>query len=270
MLKFLKPKEILLSNGKKVQPPFNPAIIIIPVFIALVIISVNVTGFKFSTLIKRGYQFVYIIIMMFPPKWAYLKSVINPMIATVAMSLLGTFFAAVFAVPLAYLSASNMNRNKIILWIVRFIMSIFRTLPVLIIALILTYVFGYGTFAGMLAIFVFTLSIITKMFYEQIENVDMGPFEALESSGASRVQAFITAILPQVNGQLVSTILYNFEMNVRNAALLGYVGAGGIGLLMNEKIGYRQYDQLIVILVLLLAVVVCLETLSRQIRKRLI
>jgi len=268
MLEFLKPKPLELSNGKKVKQPFNIAIIIVPIFIFLLFYFGRLTNFSLTVLLRRGHQFFAIIRAMFPINFSYLSAVINPMIATISMSFLGTVFAAVLSIPLAYLSSSNMNQNKILLQAVRFVMGILRTLPVLIVALILTYIFGVGTFAGTLAIFVFTLSIITKMFYEQIEDVDMGPFEALESSGASRVKCFFAAVMPQLKGQYISNILYNFEMNVRNAAILGYVGAGGIGLLMNEKIGWREYDKLIVILIVLLIVVVIIESVSRVIRKK--
>jgi phosphonate transport system permease protein len=126
-----------------------------------------------------------------------------------------------------------------------------------------------GSFAGTVAIALFTWLIMTKMLYELIETVDMGPFEAVESSGAGRIKAFWVSILPQILGQFISLILYNFEMNVRTASILGYVGAGGIGLLLNEKLGWRQYDKVGTILLTLLVTVYAIETLSRAIRKKL-
>lgn len=207
---------------------------------------------------------------MFPPKWGYLPKVWVPMFETIGMSVLGTFLAAVIGLPIAYFSTVNMNQNKVVRGILRFVMSIFRTIPVLMLALMLTYIFGVGTFTGMVSLFLFTTSIVAKMTYEQIELVDMGPFEAVISSGASRARGFVVAVIPQIAGFYISTILYNLEMNIRSAAILGYVGAGGIGILMNDRIGLRQYDELTVILILLLATVVVIEALSRTIRKRLL
>ena len=264
------PHKIVLDNGKEVQPPFKISLVVMIILIVLIVLSARVTGFSFMKLIERGNEFVIFLKRVWPPNINYLNRVTKPMIQSIAMSFLGTFFAALVGLPFSYLSAENMNRNPISRAIVRFSLNIFRTIPVLIIALLMTYVFGLGTFAGTVAIFLFTTSIITKMTYEQIELVDMGPFEAMISTGATQVKAFIVAILPQISGLYLSTILYNLEMNIRSAAILGYVGAGGIGTLMNEAIGWRRYDNLVVILLMLLVTVVIIETISRRIRKRLV
>lgn len=265
----LYPKSITLDNGKVVKPPIRMNVIVSIILIILIYLSAKITGFNFSMLIQGGSEFFKFLTRMMPPNLGFAKDVMNPMLQTFAMSFLGTLLAAIFALPVAYLSATNMNQNTLTRTIIRFIMSIFRTIPVLIIALIMTYIFGLGTFAGMIAIFLFTFSIVTKMTYEQIEMVDMGPFEASISTGASRFQSFIASVIPQISGLYLSTILYNLEMNIRSAAVLGYVGAGGIGTLMNQSIGWRQYQNLATILLILLVSVFCIEALSRQIRKRL-
>ena len=107
------------------------------------------------------------------------------------------------------------------------------------------------------------------MLYEKIETVDMGPFEAMEAVGATRLKAFIGAIMPQILPSYLSICLYTFEINVRYAAILGYVGAGGIGLILNEKIGWREYDKLGMILIMLFITVVIIENVSKYIRERL-
>lgn len=264
------PQTITLGNGKDVKPPFRKSVIITAIVLICLIVSMQMTNFDLVTLIQGGGEFFKFLGRLFPPNFDYIATVTNPMIQTLAMSFLGTLFAAIFALPFAYLCATNMNENKAFRSVLRFAMSIFRTIPVLIIALIMTYIFGLGTFSGMLAIFLFTFSILTKMTYEQIELVDMGPFEASISTGASRPKAFISSIIPQVSGLYLSSILYNLEMNIRSAAVLGYVGAGGIGTLMNQSIGWRQYDNLSTILIILLITVVIIEMLSRYIRKKLI
>lgn len=264
------PKPIVLNNGKEVKPPFRIGIIVIVIMGVLLYFSAKVTNFNLILLINGGEEFFRFLGRLFPPNLKYATTVMNPMIQTFAMSFLGTLFAGIFALPMAYLSASNMNQNRLARGIVRFVMSFFRTIPVLIIALIMTYIFGLGTFSGMIAIFLFTFSILTKMTYEQIELVDMGPFEASISTGASRFKAFVGSVVPQISGLYLSSILYNLEMNIRSAAVLGYVGAGGIGTLMNENIGWRQYQNLSTILIILLISVILIEMLSRYIRKRLI
>ncbi len=263
------PELLVLGNGKTVQPKRSVMVFILPILTIAVIFSANVIGFDLEVLIRRGAQFFVIVGRMIPPDWNYIPDVIGPLLETIMMSILGTMIGAFLSLPLAFLSSDNIIKNKAFLWTLRMIVSLFRTLPILIFAFILKYIFGIGTFAGTLAIALFTWLIMTKMLYEIIETVDMGPFEAIESSGASRVRAFTVSIIPQIIGQYISIALYNFEMNIRSAAILGYVGAGGIGLLLNEKLGWRQYDRVGLILFALLVTVYVIETISRYIRKRL-
>lgn len=265
----LFPSPLTLPNGKIVQPKRSSMVYIVPLMVILILYSMELTDFSFIVLFKRGYQFFVIVGRMIPPDFGFIPKLIQPMIETIMMSITGTLGGAILALPLAFLSSDNIIKNKIFLWVNRFTFSVLRTLPILIIALLAKYVFGLGSFAGTIAIAFFTWLIMTKMLYELIETVDMGPFEAVESSGASRIRAFWVSIMPQILGQYISFTLYNFEMNVRSAAILGYVGAGGIGLLLNEKLGWRQYDKVGMILLAMLVTVYAIESLSRWIRKKL-
>jgi phosphonate transport system permease protein len=143
-------------------------------------------------------------------------------------------------------------------------------LPTLVSALIATFIFGLGTIAGTTAIAIFSFSYIGKILYEEIETVDMGAFEAMEAMGTTKTRAFIVAIIPQVLPSFLSNSLYNFEGNVRYAAVLGYVGAGGIGMILNEQLGWREYPNVGMILVVLLITVFVIESISRWARKKLV
>lgn len=264
-----KPEKIVLDNGKEIQPPKSIVPYIVIGIVIAVILSANITGFNFSIILNRGEQFFVILKDMFPPDFSYTKSVITPLIETIKMSILGSMIGCFLAIPFAILSSFNINTSKVTLNTVRFILSINRTLPTLIIALMATYIFGLGSFAGTVAIAIFTLGIVAKMFYEKIETVDMGPFEAMEAVGATRLKAFIGAIMPQILPSYLSICLYSLEINIRNAAILGYVGAGGIGLILNEKLGWREYDKVGMILVMLFVTVVIIENLSKYFRERL-
>jgi phosphonate transport system permease protein len=265
----LHPAPLVLSNGKTVTPKRSPMVIIGPLLLVLIFWAMDITRFNFYTLIRRGGQFFVIIGRMIPPDWAYLPVVIEPLIETIMMSITGTLVGAALALPLAFLSSDNIIKNKVFLWVNRLFFSVLRTLPILVFALLFKYIFGIGAFAGTLAIAFFTWLIMTKMLYEIVETIDMGPFEAIESSGATRLRTFWSAIMPQILGQYISITLYNLEMNVRSAAILGYVGAGGLGLLLNEKLGWRQYDKVGLILFALLITVYAIESISRLIRKKL-
>lgn len=263
------PEKIVLSDGKEIKPPMPVTPYIIIGLLVAVYISINITGFSFKTLVNRGSYFFDIIRDMFPPDFGYASKVVSPLIETIKMSILGSIIGSFLAIPFAILSSVNITRSRVVIALVRFVLSITRTLPTLIIALLATYFFGLGTFAGTVAITIFTFGLVVKMLYEKIETVDMGPFEAMEAVGSTRLKAFIGSIMPQIASSYVAIYLYSLELNVRYAAILGYVGAGGIGVILNEKIGWRQYDQVGMVLVMLFITVVIIEQVSKYVRERL-
>lgn len=263
------PSSLELNNGKVVQPPKPLTPYIIIGLLIVTVIAIQVTGFNLATILSRGNQFFVILVRMVPPDFAYSSKVWGPLIDTILMSFMGAAVGSFMAIPFAVMSSSNINTNKVLLSAIRFVLSLIRTIPTLIIALIATYIFDIGTFAGTLAIGIFTFGIVAKMLYEQIETVDMAPFEAMESLGATKTQAFVGAVMPQILPTYFSICLYTLEINVRYAAILGYVGAGGIGLLLDEKLGWREYERVGIVLLLLFLTVVTIESISRYLRGRL-
>lgn len=264
------PKTLTLPNGKEIKKPRSRAPLAAAVLLALTILSVKVTGFHMGILVSRIQEFFVILGQMFPPAWSYMPQVWQPLFDTVKMSLLGSFIGSVLVIPFAMLASSNMIHGRILVAFMRLLLSIIRTLPTLVSALIATYVFGLGTLAGTTAIAIFTFAYIGKILYEEIETVDMGSFEALEAMGATKTRSFIYAIVPQVLPSYLSNCLFCFEGNVRYASILGYVGAGGLGLILNEKIGWREYSCVGMILLALFVTVFIIETISRAARKRLV
>ncbi len=267
--KIFTPKKILLSNGKAVEEKCSRAPLIILLLVIAIYASVKITGFSMSTILIRGSQFFVILGQMFPPKVSYVSGIWQPLLDTIKMSLLGSIAGSISAIPFAIIASGNMITNRIILMVVRLFLSLVRTLPTLVTALIATYICGLGTMAGTVSIGVFTFAYVGKQLYEQIETVDMGAFEAMEAMGANRTCAFISSILPQVSPSYLSICLFCFEGNVRYASILGYVGAGGLGLILNEKIGWREYDSVGMILAILFLTVLFIEALSHFIREKL-
>lgn len=263
------PREFVLPNGRAVMEKRSRMPLILLLVLALTALSVHITGFDLTVLVKKGGKFFDILKAMIPPNTGYLPKIWEPLLDTLKMSILGSFLGAVLAVPFAILAASNIVSNRAVVFVVRLFLSLVRTLPTLVCALIATYIFGLGTMAGTTAIAVFTFAYVGKQLFEIIETVDMGPFEAMEALGANRLQAFVTAVFPQVLPTYLSVSLFCLEGNVRYASILGYVGAGGLGLIMNEKIGWREYDSLGMILIVLFVTVVVIEGLSHALRKRL-
>lgn len=267
--KIFSPKKHTLSSGKEVYEKRSINIIIIPLIILMFALSIKITGFNFHMLRENGSNFFIILKDLFKPNMKYLPNVIKPLVDTIKMSFLGSFLGAILCVPFAFLASTNMVSNKFINWIVRIMFSIMRTIPTLVNALIATYIFGLGTFAGTVAIFIFSFSYVGKLTYEQIETVNMGSFEAMISMGYTRPMAFIKGVIPQILPVYLSTALYNFEGNVRYAAILGYVGAGGLGLLLNENVSWREYNNTGTILLCLLITVFIIETITSHFRRKL-
>lgn len=267
--RLFSPRSLELSNGTRVKPPRSIVPLVLIIVAILTYLSAVITGFDFTVLLKRGNEFFVVLARMIPPDLTYVIKVINPLLDTLKMSFLGSAIGALLAFPAAVVSSSNINHSKWSLSLMRLFLSVIRTLPVLIIALIATYIFGIGTFAGTVAIAIFTFGIVSKMLYEQIETVDMSAFTAMEAMGLNKGQSFRQAVIPQIMPSYLSIALYSFEINVRYAAILGYVGAGGIGLILDEQIGWRSYDRASTILIMLFIAVVIIETTSRKLRERL-
>ena len=266
--RIFKPEHIVLDNGHTVDRPKSRTPLILVAFIIIVFISMQTTNFNLPRLISRISQFPVILGQIFTPNLHYFDKVIPLLVETMKMSIVGTVVGCIIGLPLAILASSNINKNKPTLLICRFILSILRSIPTLIYATVFALIFNLGAFAGTAAIAVFTLSIVAKMLYEAIETIDMGPFEAMQSFGATTLQSFWTACMPQILPQYFDNCLYCFEMNVRASSILGYVGAGGLGILIRERTGYRQYHDLGTILLTLFVVVWAIDQLNNWIRSK--
>lgn len=268
--KIFPPKKISLPNGKVIfQQRSRTPFILLVVFI-MILISLEFTNFSFKVLFTRINEFFVIIINMIPPNWGYITNTWNPLMDTLKMSLFGSVVGAAIALPVAVFASSNIIKNKFVVASFKTILSLLRTLPTLVTALIATFVFGLGPTAGTVAIMLFTISYVGKLLYEAIENVDMGAFEAMESAGMTRIQSFRYGVFSQVLPSYLSQSLFCFEGNVRYAAILGYVGAGGVGLLINEGLGWRDYPSVGMIILALVITVFIIERISEHFRKKLI
>ena len=141
------PKTMTLENGKVIKESRSRTPLILIVLLAVIIISGEITGFSLSTLLSRGEQFFVIIAQMFPPKWDYIQQIWTPLFDTIKMSLLGSVIGSVVVIPFSIIASSNIVKNRIIIMLTRLFLSIARTLPTLVTALIATSMFGLGTLA---------------------------------------------------------------------------------------------------------------------------
>lgn len=267
--RIFKPKLITLQNGHTVYKPQSRTPFIVALLILAIWWALKMTGFSPKIIVERFSELLVLFKKILQPKWSFFPKVIKPLLDTIKMSVLGTVIGCTVALPVSILASGNINSTSWIVAVCRFILGLIRTLPTLILAQVCALIFGLGTFAGTVAIAIFTFGVVSKMLFESIETIDMGPFEAMESLGANKFQAFWSACMPQILPVYLSHSLYCFEMNVRASAILGYVGAGGLGITINERIGWRDYNSLGMILLTLFVAVTVIEFTSAYLRRKL-
>ena len=200
--------------------------------------------------------------------------VMKQMIITVFQALLATTLGAFAAIPFSFLAARNLTgRNRLSIWIyylARGTFDILRSIEALLYVAIFVFWVGIGPFAGTLALAVTSFALVGKLYADAIENIDMGPMEAITATGANRLQAIVYAILPQIVPPFVSYSIYQWDINVRMATIIGFAGGGGIGLLLNTYFGQLQYHRAGTIVAVIVLVVALLDFASAKIRERMV
>ena len=207
--------------------------------------------------------------------WAYVslpdgEDLLHGLIDTLAIAILGTFISAFLSVPFAFWAATNMSSGKLTSGFGKFVLSFVRTFPELVMALLFIKAVGPGSFAGVLALGLHSIGMLGKLYSEGIENIDKGPTEALLATGANRFQILWYAVLPQVLPDFLSYTLYRFEINVRSAAILGVIGAGGIGTPLIFALSSRNWSRVGIILLGIILMVIIIDLISSSIRKRIV
>ncbi|MEX1377407.1 MAG: phosphonate ABC transporter, permease protein PhnE [Eubacteriales bacterium] len=188
---------------------------------------------------------------------------------TIAIAISGTFVSAIISIPFALLASQNIVGEKVSK-VGKVIVTLIRSFPELILALMFISVVGPGAPAGILALGIHSIGMLAKLFSESIESMDMGVKEALESCGGNRWEALFRAILPQVSPELISYTLYRFEINMRAASTLGLVGAGGIGAPLIFAIRNRAWSRAGIIIIVLIITVTVIDQISGRIRKKIV
>lgn len=194
------------------------------------------------------------------------QTVAGATLETVQMALAGTFLALVVAFPIGFLAARNTTPHPMVYYSVRGALNFVRTIPDLALGLLFVAAVGLGAFAGTLALAIHTATVLGKLVSESVENIDEGVVEAIRATGAGYAQIVSFAVLPQVLPDLISFTLYRLETNIRAASVLGLIGAGGIGYLMNTSFRTFQYQEAAAIVLVLIALVMLVDYLSSRLR----
>ncbi|MFV0556658.1 MAG: phosphonate ABC transporter, permease protein PhnE [Lactovum sp.] len=189
-------------------------------------------------------------------------------VETLAIAFLGTILGSIVSLPLAFLASKNIVPK----WLTHLVMCgiiMIRTIPVFILGLMWIRVTGPGAFCGVMTMTISSIGMVSKLFIEFIEDIDNGVIEFLDSSGATKYQKVVYGIIPQLSSNFISTAIYRFEINIKNAAVLGLVGAGGIGYPLISAIQNNRWSDAGAYLFGLVILVILVEIFSTKIRKKL-
>jgi phosphonate transport system permease protein len=196
-------------------------------------------------------------------KWAWL------IFETSQMALLGTLFGSMISFALCFLAARNLSPSPLAYQLSRRFLEFCRTVPEIVFALIFVWAFGIGPLAGILAIIIHTAGANGKLFAEVAENAETNAMEGVRAAGGNWVHRMRFGVLPQVLPNFLSYLLLRFEINVRGASVLGFVGAGGIGEELYHVIAFNYYEEISAILVLIVITVASIDLLSERLRRGL-
>jgi phosphonate transport system permease protein len=204
---------------------------------------------------------------MWPPDLSILERVWQETLLTIQLAWVATVICAFLSVPVGFLAARNVMKNQLIRGMVIFVLNADRAIDSLILALFFVSAVGLGPFPGMLALAIHSVGMLGKLFADAIEAIDPGPVEALESAGAGKLATIRWAIWPQVAPHFISFFLFRFELNVRAAVVLGLVGAGGIGFLLNQYMRLFQYQKVATVILVILGLVMFVDFFSSKLRR---
>ena len=214
--------------------------------------------FDLRVLVRSGPRFAEFFGRLVPPDWSVTGLVVRSAIETIMIAFAGTAIAVVVALPLGFLAASNVSPP----WIthpVKWLLSFIRSIPLIVVAMLCVAAVGLGPFPGVLAIAFHSIGMLGKFYAEEFETAERGIVSAVRGTGATWGQTLRFGLFPQSIPQVLAFTVYRFEMNFRDAAVLGLVGAGGIGFYIQLYVRGFQYEKVAVLLVVIVGVVTLLD-----------
>lgn len=208
---------------------------------------------------------------MVPPRWSYMSEMWRSLWDTLAIATLGTLLAIFVAVPIAFLAARNTTPSVTLIRPVALLIIVSsRSINALIWALLLVTILGPGVFAGIIAIALRSIGFVGKLLYEAIEEIDHSQVEAIQATGASPAQVMNYGIVPQILPAFAGISVFRWDINIRESAVVGLVGAGGIGLNLEASLNTLAWSQVSLILLVILATVLVSEWVSAKVRHAII
>jgi phosphonate transport system permease protein len=246
------------------------ALLIVTVIGVLGLWAAHGTQFNIPKLITGVPQIVDLLGRMLPPDLTVLPRLAHPLLETLEMALLGTTFAVIVALPLAFLAATNTAPHAAVSVVVRLAVSVLRTVPELIWAMVLVTAVGLGPFPGVIALTLHTIGGHGKLYYEAVEASPRGVVEAMDAMGVGRFRTIWYGIVPSILPGLLSNTLFYWEYNNRASTVLGLVGAGGIGFALTRALADFQYHEVTTCLILIVLILIVIDRVSADLRRRII
>jgi phosphonate transport system permease protein len=235
--------------------------------VAVALVALWIAGFfDAQRFVEGGPALAQLMSEMVPPNFERWRAWVRPLIDTLAMAVAGTAVAVVLSLPLAFLAARNTTPHWLVYQAARSLLALLRSIPEIILGVIFVAAVGFGALPGVLALGLHSVGMVGKFYAETIEHVDERPLEAARAAGATRLQVVLHAVLPQVLPQLADITIYRTEYHFRASAVLGIVGAGGIGFELMAALRLIRYDEVAAILLTILACVVLVDAIGARLR----
>jgi phosphonate transport system permease protein len=235
-------------------------------FGTLVAWSIHESEFDLGALVRSGPRFAEFFSRLVPPDWSVTGLILHSTLETMMIALAGTFLGVSIALPLGFLAASNVTPG----WLshsVKLFLGFLRSIPLIVVAIVFVVAVGLGPFPGALAIAFHSIGMLGKFYGEEFETADRGIVSAVSGTGATRLQTLRFGLFPQSIPQVVAFTIYRFEMNFRDATVLGLVGAGGIGYYIQLYVRGFQYEKVAVLLLIIILVVTLLDQMTFWVRR---
>ncbi len=240
------------------------------IVLVLAVLAWNAAGLQLDKLVRAPARILRLAELLFLwPQWDAFGIAMQGMLESVQMAWLGTLIAAVLSLPLSLLAARNVS-GRFGSEATRQVLNGIRAFPELVLVILIVTVFGLGPVTGTIALGIHSIGTLGKLSSEAVESIDRGPLEAVDAVGGTWAQRMRWGVLPQAMPEIVAFWLYRFEINIRASAVLGVVGAGGIGAQLTETLRYKEFGRAGMAFVVVVVVTLMIDAISGRIRRRII
>lgn len=255
-----------VQEAKKIKNVFTFVLFGWMVVFSIGYVELNV--FDFIHAVPTFFSFIFT--DFFPPNYHNFQYYLRPVIDTILLAFIATGFSSVFGVIFAILIAQNTTPNKAMSLLLKAVLTFCRNIPTLVWASVLVIIFGIGNLPGLLALIIFGTSFLARVYSEAIEELDPQMVEAIEAVGGSYFHTIRHAIFPQFMPSFLNWTLFMVELGIRASAILGLVGAGGLGTIIKQTMDLFQYSKTSMAIVIMIVIIIFVETASQKLRERII